>query len=92
MRKVECIFMPRWEFEQTIEEIFGKHIEISFDCDGTEFYDEEQDDYIPYETVAKELAKHYGVDHISSMHLNQCFEDENDDEVWICFHNEVKEN
>lgn len=92
MRKVECIFMPLWEFEQIIEEIFDGKIVAVFDGKDWTFYDKETDDYIPVDVAFIKIARRLGVDHISSMHLNQCFEDENDDEVWICFHNELKEN
>ena len=86
MRKVKCIFMPQWEFEEILENIFGKEIEIEAEeQEGWSFYDPEEDDYISTNEVFEKIAKELNVDRITSMHINACYDDNGHNELWIAY-------
>lgn len=85
MRKVTCIFMPLWEFDQIIEEIFDGKIVAVFDGEDWTFYDKEADDYIPVDVAYIKIARRLGVDHISSIHRNVCYEGYEESEIWITY-------
>lgn len=86
MRKVKCIFMLQWELEEILENIFEKEIEIEAEeQEGWSFYDPEEDDYIPSEEVFNKLEKELGVYHITSMHINACYDDNGHSEFWITY-------
>ena len=70
MRKVKCIFMPQWELEEILDDIYDTEIEVeSEEQEGWSFYNANDDDYIDQREVFAELAKKLDVVHISSMHL-----------------------
>ena len=78
--------MPQWELAEMLEDIFEK--EIEFDVEEEEywsFYDPEEDDYIPSEEVFNKLAEKLGIDRITSMHINACYDDNGHNEFWIVY-------
>lgn len=87
MRKVTCIFMPLWEFDLLIKELFDERVEVEFGEESCTFYDKVVDDYIPENIAFLKIARRLGVDHISSMHRNICYKGYEESEVWIVYHN-----
>lgn len=86
MRKVKCIFMPQWELEEILENIFEKEIEIEAEeQECWSFYDPEEDDYIPTDEVFEKVAKELDVGRITSMHINACYDDNGHSEFWIAY-------
>ena len=86
MRKVKCIFMPQWELEEILDNIFEKEIEFdAIEQENWFFYDSAADDYIPTDEVFERLAKELDVGRITSMHINACYDDNGHNELWIAY-------
>lgn len=65
-----CIFLDESEFKDVLSEIFSEEITVNCDYDGISV--ERNSVPVPSDELFWKLEEHFGVAHITSMHIDDC--------------------
>ena len=69
-----CLFMEGWLFEELLKNITDYPISCLFEMDGVTFTRDDSGDCVSEETVCDLLAEHFGLEEVTSVHLDNCLQ------------------
>ena len=74
----KCIFLTEEEMNNILKEIYDFPVKVHFSMDGL-WYDSEED--IDDETVKQDLRDYFGVQEVTSIHIDDC----DYVGIWVCY-------